>query len=227
MFQHQGIWLPDGEQHFPQWMSRHGELVDGKGTYQIRKLRAALQWCRYRRVAVDVGAHVGLWSMQLARQFQAVHAFEPVTNFALCWHRNCADWDGENAFLHDCALGSVSGRVTMRTPVLAGGIDSGGTHVDPTAEDGDVDLRSLDSFNLEQVDFMKIDCEGYEVQVLAGARATLERCRPCVIVEQKPHKLGENYGIKGTPAVDFLRGLGAHLRTAISGDYVLSWDALQ
>ena len=31
MFQHQGIWLPDGEKHFPEWMTRNGEIVNGKG----------------------------------------------------------------------------------------------------------------------------------------------------------------------------------------------------
>ena len=76
MFQHQGIWLPDGEKHFPEWMSKNGELIDGRGTYQIRKLREAMKWVRHWRLAVDVGAHVGLWSMQLAARFGHVQAFE-------------------------------------------------------------------------------------------------------------------------------------------------------
>jgi hypothetical protein len=45
-----------------------------------------------------------------------------------------------------------------------------------------------------------------------------------VIVEQKQHKLGPNFRIKGTPAVDMLRAMGAKLRKELGGDYICSWD---
>src|SRR5688500_14433533 len=110
MFKHQGIWLPDGEQHFPEWMSRHGELVDGKGTYQIRKWRACLPWIRQWRVAVDVGAHVGLWSMHMVRQFRHVHAFEPMAPFRVCFARNV---QAENVLLYPIALAEQAAAVVM------------------------------------------------------------------------------------------------------------------
>lgn len=217
MFQHQGIWLPDGEKHFPEWMDRNGELVDGRGTYQIRKFREAMKWVREFRTAIDVGAHVGLWSMQLTKKFEFVEAFEPVEWFRQCYLANMPEtgWG-----LHHCALGAAPGRAGIFIPAMGGGIDSGGTHL----TDGEaVEVRTLDSFAFDKVDFVKIDCEGYEHQVLLGALATLERCKPCVIVEQKPHKLGPNFGINGTPAVDLLTGLGAKVRAVLSGDYILSW----
>lgn len=221
MFQHQGIWLPDGEKHFPQWMSRNGELVDGKGTYQIKKWRACSPFIKDWRVAIDVGAHVGLWAMQLAKSFDEVHAFEPVPAFRDCFAMNLVERESKaDVILRDHALGAVRGQVRMAIDPA----DTGGTHVDASAESGDVELHPLDALGFQTVDFLKIDCEGYELQVLQGAVETLKRCRPCVIVEQKPHKLLPNFGIKGTPAVDFLRELGAHMRTVISGDYIMSWD---
>lgn len=218
MFQHQGIWLPKGEKHFPEWMTNNGELVDGKGTYQIKKFRAAMRQVRQFRCAVDIGAHVGLWSMQLAKHFLAVVAFEPVAAFRECFELNTA---AKKCVLHPCALGAAPGRVAMEIPSLDGGLDTGGTHI---AGAGDIEMRTLDSFDMPYVDFIKIDCEGYELEVLKGARETLERSRPCVIVEQKPHKLGPNFGIHGTPAVDFLVAMGAKQRAVLSGDYILSWD---
>jgi FkbM family methyltransferase len=218
MFEHQGIWLPDGEKHFPEWMTKNGEIVDGKGTYQINKLRAALKHCKQFRVAVDVGGHVGLWAMQLAKSFQFVHVFEPVGAFRDCLYENMArvpNWDS-----YSFALGATAGRVSMTTPTLDGGLDTGGTHV---GGEGDIEMRTLDSLEFSGVDFLKIDCEGYEHHVIAGARETLLRCKPCVIVEQKPHKLGPNFGIKGTPAVDALKALGAEVRREISGDYIMAW----
>lgn len=220
MFQHQGIWLPDGERHFPDWMSKNGELVDGRGTYQIKKLREAMGWVTHWRTCVDVGAHVGLWSMRLASKFQHLHAFEPVPAFRQCFERNV---EARNVTLYATALGSASGKVRMKIPILDGGIDTGGTHVDMTAESGDVMMRKLDEFDLADVDFMKLDCEGFEHHVIEGARDTIRRCKPCIIVEQKQHKLGPNFGIKGTPAVDILTGMGARVRRIMSGDYILSF----
>ena len=227
MFQHQGIWLPDGEKHFPDWMTKNGEVIDGKGTYQIKKYRAAMQYMGYPklRVAVDVGAHVGLWAMQMITNFDIVHCFEPVEAFRDCFKRNLpvGPSHGERAecLLYPYALGAGRGRVSMKIPDLDGGIDTGGTHV---GGEGDIEMRTLDEFDFNDVDFLKIDCEGYEHHVIAGARETLIRCRPCVIVEQKPHKLGPNFGIKGTPAVDMLRALGAEVRREISGDYIMTWS---
>jgi hypothetical protein len=72
------------------------------------------------------------------------------------------------------------------------------------------------------VDFIKIDCEGYEHHVIEGARETILRCKPCIIVEQKPHKLGPNFGIKGTPAVDLLKSWGYKVVREIGGDFILT-----
>lgn len=232
MFQHQGIWLPDGEKHFPEWMTRNGERVDGLGTYQIKKLREAMKWPSAWRRAVDVGAHVGLWSMQLSKQFGRIEAFEPVPQFRDCWERNMATQMELNRkaehycslALHHCALGADEKGVFMNVDPA----DTGGTHIERFHRD-DIqpkDLaqqRRLDDFGFTDVDFIKIDCEGYELEVLRGAEQTLAACRPAVIVEQKQHKLGPNFGIKGVPAVDFLREHGMVLRKEMGGDFILSF----
>lgn len=225
MFEFQGIWLPDGEKHFPGWMDKNGEIVDGKGTYQIKKLRAAMEHVKNFRVAVDVGSHIGTWSMQLIKRFHTVYAFEPVEEYRKCWAENMPTLfvgvGGPVAIVYPYALGAHSGRVAMKIPPLDGGIDTGGTHVGGA---GDIEMRTLDSFSFQDVDFLKIDCEGYEHHVIEGARETLLRCKPCVIVEQKQRKLSENFGLIGTPAVDLLKSLGAEVRAVLSGDYIMSWS---
>lgn len=229
MKQHQGIWLPDHEQHLIEWMDASGEFVDGRGTYQIKKLRAALGHVRQWRRAVDVGAHVGFWTMHLAKCFARVVAFEPVMEHVECWNENLEGV--KNVMLVRAALGAEGGRVQMNVPKGS----SGGTHIARVApslasptfacrDPMDAALMTLDAFQFDDVDFLKIDCEGYELEVLKGARATLERCKPCVIVEQKPHKLGPNFGIQGTPAVDLLLAMGAKQRAVLSGDHILSWE---
>jgi FkbM family methyltransferase len=199
-------------------MDKNGEIVDGKGTYQIKKIRVAMEhvkWFHDHHVAIDVGAHVGLWAMQLAKRFRVVRAFEPVASY-----RECLAINAPEAVVYPFALGARSGRVAMHVPKLNGGLDTGGTHVGGDGE-CNVDLKTLDSFDFQNVDFLKIDVEGFEDQVIAGARETILRARPVVIVEQKPHKLGPNFGIHGTPAVDSLRALGYIVAREMSGDFIM------
>lgn len=205
--------MPDGEKHFPEWMDRNGEIVEGRGTYQMKKIRVALKSCRAFHTAVDVGAHVGLWSVHLARRFKDLYAFEPVDRLRACWLANM-ETQGMQGRLYEFALGAEPGKVSMQYNPA----DSGGTHVVSGAE---VEMRTLDSFNIEDVDMIKIDCEGYEHRVLLGARETIKRWRPTIVVEQKPHIMGKNYGTKGTPAVDLLVEMGYRSVAILSGDYVM------
>jgi hypothetical protein len=46
-----------------------------------------------------------------------------------------------------------------------------------------------------------------------------------MIIEQKQHIMGRNFGTKGTPAVDLVMSWGAKMRRELSGDFILSWDA--
>ncbi len=224
MKQHQGIWLPDHERHMIEWMDKSGQIVNGRGTYQYKKLVGSLEHVKNWRTVVDVGAHVGFWSMHLAPKFQNLEAFEPVAEHRECWVENMKDQmrdygrdSGCELRLHECALGASDGTVSMVIPPGS----SGGTHIGGA---GWIPMKTLDSFNLQDVDFLKIDCEGAESAVLEGGVETLKRCRPCVIVEQKGHIMAANFGTKGRPAVDFLIGLGAIFRREMGGDFILSWD---
>ena len=55
-------------------------------------------------------------------------------------------------------------------------------------EDGDINCRTLDSFGLTNVDFVKIDVDGFELPLLQGARQTLTQNNPVVNIEMKRNK---------------------------------------
>ena len=209
-----GVWLPDWEAHLVPFLEDRRHWVEGRGSYQLRKLTRAMGFARQRRRAIDVGAHVGLWSMQLVRLFESVVAFEPLRAHRDCFERNV---DLERATVIPCALGAQRGAVRFRT----GTGSSGDTWV---VGPGMVPMRRLDEIGLDghAVDFLKVDCEGYELFVLRGAERLLRRYKPVVVVEQKPGK-ARKFGLDDTEAVDFLTGLGATLRDEIGGDYILSW----
>ena len=224
-FEHGGWWLPDGEEHLQEYLTRRNQWINGRLQYQRSKFLEAMKWVvGPRRLAVDVGAHAGLWSMTLAEYFDNVVAFEPVQEHAACWQKNMEGIG--NAVLFPIALGERAGTVrlkpmpgaSMKIRVYAG--------IDDVVE---APIQRLDDLTVDSkapIDFLKIDVEGYEYFVCRGGEQTLLRSKPVVIVEQKPATgMLENYGIRETEAVLYLESLGAKQRVEINGDYVLSWDS--
>ena len=217
--QWRGLIFPESEKHLIEWMTSQNQVRGGLPAYQLHKYEAALMHCRKRRVAVDVGANIGLWSRVMALDFSQVTAFEPVGIYADCWRRNVTS---PKAVLHQLALGPRPGTVNM----IATTANSCG---DTTVNNGQsglvvdqVEMRTLDSYELQCVDLLKADNEGYELFVMQGAQQTLKRCKPVVIVEQKPGH-GATFGLSDTAAVDFLEDLGMKVWRVISGDYILTF----
>lgn len=198
-----GAWLPDDETD--RVMLSCGAL------YQHDKLMAAMPFVRSKRLAVDVGAHCGLWSMQMAELFEDVIAFEPMKRHIECFKKNV-----EGVVLHETALGQERGMCGIYE--VEG--KSGRSYVDGI---GSYPMALLDDFGLNHVDLLKVDAEGYELFILKGGEDTLNLWRPTVIVEQKPGH-AQRFGLGETDAVKYLESLGAKVRVEILGDYIMSWD---
>lgn len=210
-------WMPDDEAHLTDHMRAVNNRVHGRLCYQHGKYLAAKPHIKDFRYAVDVGGHIGLWAFFLAHDFEGVMSFEPMDTHRECFRKNLEGF--ENVGLYDCALGAEQGHVALETRTAG---SSGDTQVVPGAT-GEIRMETLDSFMLDHVDLLKIDCEGYEEFVLRGAVETLQRCKPCVIVEQK-RDMSARYGLQKQSAVAYLESLGAVMRQEISGDFILSWD---
>lgn len=217
MQDYRGLKLPDGESHLIEWMEKAGEIVHGKPSYQVKKYRKALEYVTNRAACIDVGAHAGLWSRVMQHDFGHVYAFEPVPDHQECWRLNV---DPANATLFPHAVGAEPGEVRIATPDPH---STGDTYVSSTSEGVRAEMVTLDNAieGFSGIGLIKIDCEGYELHVLEGARELLLTAKPVVIVEQKPGK-AKQFGLPDTGAVDYLRKLGYHLREQMSGDYILS-----
>lgn len=250
---YQGIWFPASEVHLLEMVDKVPK-VDGKGAYQYHKYVEALKWIEERGTVIDVGGHIGFWSMHFKKDFQQVYAFEPVELYRYCFFANVfekepgfmAEYLGVPASLENCtlypyALTDTPQMVKMCNPqpdstgdtwVQKPGmpierVNKFKTHAsyrelppfDPT---GLVQARTIDSYNFQNVSFIKIDCEGFEYFVLKGAEETLRRCKPVVIVEQKP-TLARKYGLGDRDGVKYLESLGAKLRRNMANDFLMSW----
>jgi FkbM family methyltransferase len=109
-------------------------------------------------------------------QFKYVIAFEPVAENFACLEQNA---DFKNVRRENVALGAETKTCSMVLPTRG---NSGCWYAQPV--DGPTAMRSIDSYALNDVDLIKIDVEGLEGHVLAGARETLARCLPTIVFEE-------------------------------------------
>jgi len=82
-------------------------------------------------------------------------------------------------------------------------------------------IKKLDDYELTDVDFIKIDVEGYENQVVLGAKETLLRNKPIIIVEQKG--FSNRFNESQFEAIDTLKSYGAKVIDQVVKDFILSW----
>lgn len=138
-------------------------------------------------VLIDVGANVGYFSIIGARAVGStgtVHAFEPVDAIYEVLCRNVALNGLSNVEAHHLACFSSSGRMAVEQDW-----DSGKSHLclDNTADARFVSVTTLDEFadqkKLARVDFIKIDAEGSDFEVLKGSSRTIEKFRPKIFIE--------------------------------------------
>ena len=148
-------------------------------------------------VALDIGAHVGIWSMRLAEKFKRVYAFEPVPKHIECWKQNMQKFINEHSELENIstlntvALGHENGTNTMIVPNTTNSGRAtfvekqfpplkGTFHNFPKIQ---VETKTLDSYEFEQVDFIKMDVEMFELKVLQGAENTIRKHKPIMYIE--------------------------------------------
>ena len=215
--------LPAKDTHFADAI-QSGPMAYGRGTYQLKKIQPAVAFVKNKGTALDIGAHVGLWSMILSRQFEEVHAFEPVPIHLACFKANL--YDRRNVHVHPVALGSQNGIVSLNIEEA----NSGNTHVTPmgtkSADPFAVNVHRLDvlvsEMGINKAQFIKIDVEGYELEVVKGAEKYIRDCKPVMVVEQK-RSYSNRYASYDGQVIELLKAWGAQVMWTMNGDYCLKW----
>ncbi len=144
-------------------------------------------------LVVDVGAALGLWTIPLGVRARSigslVWAVEPHPNNHGWLERNIAANDlADVVEVHPCALGNQGGTVMMQTPEQGKGAAAGNSAIVPASSFApssvDVTIRRLDEIpRPKPVSLIKLDVEGFELEVLRGAERLLETERPVVFGE--------------------------------------------
>jgi FkbM family methyltransferase len=138
------------------------------------------------RTIVDVGANEGAHTAHFANMgAQRIVGFEPIPELARALTAKFGD--NPRLEIHSAALSTSDGKTkfhinrdipTHSSLELRSDADSASA-----IETIDVEVKRLDTFNLTDVDFIKLDCEGAELDVLKGAVTTLAYARPLISIE--------------------------------------------
>lgn len=165
---------------------------------------AFLPWlCDSESLAVDVGANHGAYTAALLRVAGRVVACEPNPRLVRVLERRfAAPLRGGRLRLVAAAVSDRDGEVELFIPHQASALASterrGGPAEMLAGESIKVPCRRLDSLGLEGLGFLKIDVEGHETAVLDGARDSIARDRPSLLIEaEERHNPG---------AVEWIRG---------------------
>ncbi len=136
--------------------------------------------------AIDVGANQGFFAYAFSQVVDRVEAFEPNPDYARFARRML----GARARVHEIALSNRVGSAEFVIPVSDDGtvlhlggnlkVNAGGSG---KSKSYSVKVATLDSYDFKDVRVIKVDVEGSEMQVLEGARKTILRDRPSLIVE--------------------------------------------
>lgn len=211
-------WMPIAEARFT-------EAVAEDGSYQAKAYEASLAFVKNRRGAIDVGANIGLWARRIAEDFETVSCFEPQSHARACLVRNALQ---NNVIVYPFALGAEPGESTLTINRLA----TGGAMIPITDEAKNamqkkyptkaekVRVVPLDSLDLKDIDYIKIDVQGFEAEVVKGAERTIRTYAP-VIVCEAGGDVDRLSGTESDAATRLLESYGYQIAKRVGKDAIL------
>ena len=188
-----GVWVPSNDIHLQDW-------VDGKPFTQNRCLNEFLKHCQDNNIkfstVIDVGAWCGTWAKAMEPFAKKVIAFEPDKVHFACLQRNCTI----NCDPRQEAVGSENKHISLTEDDF--------TQAKRVEKEGDIRMVTLDSLSYGNVDLVKIDVEGYEMEVLKGANNTLASTQYLMIELNNNTK---KYGSSNIDVEKHIKSLGFKL----------------
>lgn len=189
-----------------------------RGRYEQEEVAFVRSLLKPGDTAIDAGAHIGFFTMHMAAAVGAagmVYAFEPVESNVKLLERSVAENRfGERVFVRRAAVGASTGSATLTFPVET--LNSGGAYLlrDGTAplagnQTMTVSTVSLDDLDLSRpIRLIKMDVEGAEPLIIAGAARLLKDDRPTILSEIHPTQLERASGLTADQFVANLHAFG-------------------
>jgi len=147
--------------------------------------------------SIDIGVYRGVYSYEMAKYSEIVHAFEPNPVMFKDIEKNLKKII-KNIKLYNIALSNKEGVVSLNVPIRNKNYNKknyeeyfqmgrASIHTDNNLseiESFDVETQKLDSFDfVNRISFIKIDVEGHEFEVVKGAENIIKKNKPVLLVE--------------------------------------------
>ena len=154
-----------------------------KGEKEIKIIPNLLVNCNR---AIDIGANVGVWSYWLSKYAKQVESFEPNPKI----FNVLKNIKIKNVNSYNIALSNKSGSVDLLVPKGSKGFSNQGASLSSIKVQGEhkrisIEAKCLDEYNFLDVDFIKIDVEGHEHEVIEGAQETIKKFKPTMVIEME------------------------------------------
>jgi len=155
------------------------------GLFESSLIEWSRQFCDINKTFLDIGAHSGTYTISLASYCKEVYSFEPqkITYYTLCG--SVALSNLKNVICLQFGLGSTDQKGKQILNIVSD--DGGGSSLhsrNDIKRKEEIEIKTLDEFNLSNICFIKIDVEDNEYYVLLGAKETLKRSNfPRIIFE--------------------------------------------
>ena len=196
------------------------------GPAERNQWETILKLTNKRGLVLDFGGHVGGSALKFASQFKRVVSFEPVPALFECLEENTKDND--QIEIHNVGISDIEGTATIWVNKVNPGSNVIENHQTKTLiesrwknpsrkEQFDetqqiiINTKTIDSYEFEDVSFIKMDTEGYIMQPLYGMTDTLKRCKPLLQIERSSQ--GDR-----NEQTKYLQGLGYRHKTTIDQD---------
>ncbi len=171
-----------------------GRSIATQGVYDLPVTEAVVRLADVGDTSLDVGAIIGYMSLVLARSVGPrgrVLSFEPSPAVLPLLRSNVHNWKSlpiAPIEIHSIALSNQDGEGRLGFP-SGGDPNWGVASLEVEEASVPVQLRRLDSLDIGRVDLVKIDVEGHEASVFAGARNLLARrlIRDILFEEHQPY----------------------------------------
>lgn len=177
----------------------------------IRKINEyAMPYVTNFHTYIDIGAHDGDTAVPMLGTFKRIYAFEP--------NPESVKSIPETIKVFDYALGNKNDMIPLTIPNNGKNDYRHGSVVRFTEGITSwlVEQKTLDSFNIDNIGFIKIDVEGAEPEVIEGSLQTLMRCKPVVMFESKVEW-------EAREAINLLRDIGYTIKR-YKGETVAYYD---